>query len=290
MHLTREAQVRRLAKEAPVTYMVFDLLWLDGHSLMDLPYDERRARAGRAGPATASAGRRPSTASATASALLAATREQGLEGVVAKRAGLDRTSPGRRTRRWLKVKNANRQELVIGGWLPGEGRRARAHRRAAASACTRTDGRAALRRPRRHRLHRGRARPPRPAARRRWSRDDLAVRRRAQGREDPARGGRGPSRELVCEVEFLEWTRDGRAARAVLQGAARRQGRPSSSSRGASCPSAKRRCAPQVDGRELRADQPRQAAVARRDHEGRPDRATTSRWRRCCCRTSSTGR
>ncbi|MET0603397.1 MAG: DNA polymerase ligase N-terminal domain-containing protein, partial [Baekduia sp.] len=43
MHLTRDAQVRRLAKEAPVNYMAFDLLWLDGRSLMDLPYEERRS-------------------------------------------------------------------------------------------------------------------------------------------------------------------------------------------------------------------------------------------------------
>jgi bifunctional non-homologous end joining protein LigD len=48
MHLTREAQVKRLAKEAPVTYMAFDLVWLDGRSLMDRPYEERRAA--RAGP------------------------------------------------------------------------------------------------------------------------------------------------------------------------------------------------------------------------------------------------
>ncbi|HEY0362332.1 MAG TPA: DNA polymerase ligase N-terminal domain-containing protein, partial [Solirubrobacteraceae bacterium] len=44
MHVGSESTVRRLAKEAPVTYIIFDLLWLDGHSLMDLPYTERRAR------------------------------------------------------------------------------------------------------------------------------------------------------------------------------------------------------------------------------------------------------
>jgi bifunctional non-homologous end joining protein LigD len=50
------------------------------------------------------------------------TKERGLEGLVAKR--LDsRYLPGRRTRAWLKVKNTARQELVIGGWLPGRGRR-----------------------------------------------------------------------------------------------------------------------------------------------------------------------
>ena len=44
MHVSSETAVRRLAKEVPVTYVIFDLLWLDGHSLMDLPYSERRAR------------------------------------------------------------------------------------------------------------------------------------------------------------------------------------------------------------------------------------------------------
>ena len=54
--------------------------------------------------------------------LLEATRAQGLEGVVAKR--LDsRYEPGRRTGAWLKIKHTQRQELVIGGWIPGEGRR-----------------------------------------------------------------------------------------------------------------------------------------------------------------------
>ena len=49
--------------------------------------------------------------------------ERDLEGLVAKR--LDsRYLPGRRSRAWLKVKNIRSQELVIGGWLPGQGRRA----------------------------------------------------------------------------------------------------------------------------------------------------------------------
>ena len=56
--------------------------------------------------------------------LLEATASQGLEGVVAKR--LDsHYEPGRRTGAWLKIKHVQRQELVIGGWIPGEGRRAR---------------------------------------------------------------------------------------------------------------------------------------------------------------------
>ncbi len=44
MHLRGEAAVRRRAQATPVTYMIFDLLWLDGHSLTDVPYSERRER------------------------------------------------------------------------------------------------------------------------------------------------------------------------------------------------------------------------------------------------------
>ena len=124
MHVTSPNAVRRLMGSTPVVYAIFDLLYLDGHSLMDLPYTERRerlerARVGRTGLA------RAQRASATpASACWRRPASQGLEGVVAKR--LDsHYEPGRRTGAWLKIKHIRRQELVIGGWIPGEGRRAR---------------------------------------------------------------------------------------------------------------------------------------------------------------------
>ncbi|MGH2897202.1 MAG: DNA polymerase ligase N-terminal domain-containing protein, partial [Solirubrobacteraceae bacterium] len=44
MHVAAQSTARRLAKEVPVAYLVFDLLWLDGHSLMDLAYAQRRER------------------------------------------------------------------------------------------------------------------------------------------------------------------------------------------------------------------------------------------------------
>jgi bifunctional non-homologous end joining protein LigD len=122
MHVTAPAAVRRLSASHPVVYAIFDLLYLDGHSLFELPYTERRARLEElelGGPAW----RVPSVHRGGGSALLKATEAQGLEGVVAKR--LDcRYEPGRRTGAWIKVKNTMRQELVIGGWVPGEGRRA----------------------------------------------------------------------------------------------------------------------------------------------------------------------
>ena len=121
MHVTSPSAVRRLASSTPVVYAIFDLLYLDGHSLMELPYRERRARLESlelSGPAW----RVPAAHPGQGTALLDATAKQGLEGVVAKR--LDsRYEPGRRGGAWVKVKNTLRQELVIGGWIPGEGRR-----------------------------------------------------------------------------------------------------------------------------------------------------------------------
>ena len=121
MHLAAESAVRRLSREAPVTYMVFDLLWLDGHSLMDLSYRERRERLAEL-DLNGERWRTPDYVAGRGAAVLAATAEQGLEGVVGKR--LDSTyEPGRRSQSWVKVKNLASQEVVIGGWMPGEGRR-----------------------------------------------------------------------------------------------------------------------------------------------------------------------
>jgi len=123
MHVQSESAIRRLRRDVPVVYTIFDLLWLDGHSTMSLPYQERRRLLEElklAGPAWHTPAYHPGEGSA----LLDATRAQGLEGVVAKR--LDSPyEPGARSRCWLKVKNQLSQEFVIGGWLPGEGSRAR---------------------------------------------------------------------------------------------------------------------------------------------------------------------
>lgn len=122
MHLTNESQVRRRAQEVPVVLVLFDLLWLDGHSLMHLPYDERRARL-EALELTGPNWQTPAAHHGDGAALLKATARQGLEGLIAKRRDSP-YEPGRRSGAWIKVKNVNRQEVVIAGWLPGEGRRA----------------------------------------------------------------------------------------------------------------------------------------------------------------------
>jgi len=121
MQLASREQARRRIKDLPVTYVIFDLLWLDGHSLMELPYLQRRERL--LGLALEGASfRTPEHVVGEGHALLAAAAEQGLEGVIAKR--LDSPyGPGLRTVSWLKIKTRGRQEFVVGGWMPGQGRR-----------------------------------------------------------------------------------------------------------------------------------------------------------------------
>ena len=121
MNLNGESAIRRRAKDMPVVYVIFDLLHLDGHPLLDLPYSERRERLlalGLDGPHWQT----PAHHVGHGAALLEAVRAKSLEGIVAKR--LDsRYEPGRRGPHWLKIKAVRRQEVVIAGWLPGEGRR-----------------------------------------------------------------------------------------------------------------------------------------------------------------------
>jgi bifunctional non-homologous end joining protein LigD len=121
MHLASDSAVRRRMKDIPVTYVIFDLLYLDGRLTLPLAYEDRRALLEElelAGPAW----RTPAYHRGEGSALLEATRQHGIEGVIAKR--LDRPyEPGRRASHWIKVKNVRTQDVVIGGWTAGEGGR-----------------------------------------------------------------------------------------------------------------------------------------------------------------------
>jgi bifunctional non-homologous end joining protein LigD len=121
MHRTG-AEVPRLAAAKPVTFLVFDLLGWDGEDLTGLPYAERRERLDALG---VSGHRWVATPwfRGGGAGVHAASMENGLEGVVAKR--LD--SPyraGVRSPDWRKVKNFRTQSVVVGGWRPGQGRRA----------------------------------------------------------------------------------------------------------------------------------------------------------------------
>jgi len=121
MHVTGASQVRRLMDQIPVNYFVFDVLHLEGRSTLELPYAERR----RLLESLELAGPRwhtPPYFVGNGPRAMATSRAQGLEGVVAKR--LDAPyRPGRRSPDWIKAKHVNTQEVVIGGWRPGTGRR-----------------------------------------------------------------------------------------------------------------------------------------------------------------------
>ncbi len=103
LSMSGRAQVARRAKEVPVTFVAFDLLHLDGRSLLDQPYRERRRQLDGLGLAGASLQTGDSYQDARGADVMAAVREHGLGGVVAKR--LDAPYlPGRRSRDWLAVK------------------------------------------------------------------------------------------------------------------------------------------------------------------------------------------
>jgi len=121
MHVGNPIEVRRLMGETPVVYMIFDVLWLDGESTMTRPFHERRALLdgmGLAGPGWQT----PASHVGDGTALSEASKRQGLEGIVAKKVD-SIYEPGKRTKQWIKIKNQRNQELVIGGWMEGEGNR-----------------------------------------------------------------------------------------------------------------------------------------------------------------------
>ena len=114
---------QRLLSEVPVTYLAFDLLHLDGRSLLDESYQQRRAQLSGLGLGGARWQTPPSFTSETGADVQAVSVQHGLEGIVAKRLA-SRYEPGKRTGSWRKIKNVRHQEVVVGGWKPGEGNRA----------------------------------------------------------------------------------------------------------------------------------------------------------------------
>jgi bifunctional non-homologous end joining protein LigD len=123
MNLSTAAQARAIAAQVPVSYLAFDLLWLDGKALLDEPYVRRRELLDEL-PLDDRRWQVPPTFIGESGAdIQAVSKVQHLEGVMAKRLQ-SRYEPGRRTASWLKIKNVQRQEVVIGGWKPGEGGRA----------------------------------------------------------------------------------------------------------------------------------------------------------------------
>jgi bifunctional non-homologous end joining protein LigD len=122
MHVTSAAQASLLAGQTPVTYLVFDLLQLDGRPLFELGYRERRALLDDlrlTGPFWQTP---PWFPGEDFEAVKGVSMAQRMEGVVAKR--LDSAYvPGARTDYWRKIKNVLRQEVIVAGYKPGQGNR-----------------------------------------------------------------------------------------------------------------------------------------------------------------------
>jgi bifunctional non-homologous end joining protein LigD len=121
MHVGDAQRARRLAESTPVTYLVFDLLRREGRSMLKQPYAERRRLLDDLG-LDGRHWKTPQHWTENGAAVLQAARDQQLEGVLAKQLAAA-YYPGRRFTGWLKVKNLRTQEVVVGGWQPGEGRR-----------------------------------------------------------------------------------------------------------------------------------------------------------------------
>jgi bifunctional non-homologous end joining protein LigD len=115
--------IQNADEKTPVHAFVFDLLEIDGEDIRREPLEARRARLAALLPRRASTVHFSAELKGEASALLTALREQGLEGLIAKRRN-SVYETGRRSGAWLKIKCVQEQEFVIGGFTAPKGSRA----------------------------------------------------------------------------------------------------------------------------------------------------------------------
>lgn len=194
-------------KAIPLVYMVFDLLHLDGSSLLDVPLEERKRllrRVIRPHPLV----RYAAHVVGEGEAFMRAAAARGLEGVVAKRRA-SRYEPGKRSRDWLKIKLRREQELVVAGWLPGKGSHADL---GSLIVAVNADGR--LR-------HAGQVGSGISSVMRRRLLDAMAPLRRDESPLDPVPrlpAARWVEPRIVIRAEFAEWTSDGVLRQAAFKG------------------------------------------------------------------------
>jgi len=121
INLTNERDIKSAMQTCPVTFIAFDLLYLDGRSLLGAPLEERKALLEAAVVPTDRID--VSTYIEGEGRTLYSVAEQSrLEGIVAKKLGSPYRS-GRRSKEWLKIKTTHDVDVVIGGWSEGEGSR-----------------------------------------------------------------------------------------------------------------------------------------------------------------------
>ncbi len=121
INLQNEREIERATKTCPVTFIAFDLLYLDGRRMIDLPVEERKDLLEKL--VVPSQRIQVSTwLRGDGIALAQVARDRKLEGIVAKRLGCPYRT-GKRSRDWLKIKVVHEADVVVGGWSPGEGAR-----------------------------------------------------------------------------------------------------------------------------------------------------------------------
>ena len=206
MHVTGD--LRRLAREVPVTAYVYDCLALSGRDVRHLPLAERKALVRELVSSDDVLRYCDHVEAKDGPALFEAACAAGLEGVIAKRG--DAPYVGGRRREWQKIKCHRRQEFVIGGWTDPQG--TRGHLGALHLGVYDGDdlvyvGRAgsglgeAVLRDLSLRL------------------EALATERSPFTRNTPrGRGHHWVRPELVCEVRFSDWTDDGSIRHPVFLG------------------------------------------------------------------------
>ncbi len=203
----RAAGSKRPGPPAPIVYQAFDLLHLDGRSLLGVPLEDRkrllRSRL-REDPLVAYAGH----VEVDGVAFFEAAQRQELEGIVAK---LRRSTyePGARSRSWLKLKVRPEQEAVVVGWLPGQG----SHRDLGSLILAVRSGK--------QWVHAGQVGSGLDAGIRRKLRaqlDELAMDASALDPVPKLKDARWVEPRLVARIAFAEWTADGLLRQAAFKG------------------------------------------------------------------------
>jgi bifunctional non-homologous end joining protein LigD len=204
-------ELARHKGRVPVQFLAFDLLWLDGRPLLDLPLRERRARLDEVLVETKDV-RLSQVVEGAGTAFFEQVKQLGLEGIVAKRAASP-YRPGSRSPDWRKIKALCLQDCVIVGWTPGKG--GRSATLGSLLLAVYDDGR--LR-------YAGNVGTGFTHAFLAELLEQLAAlevdRPQFEGFEGTPRprGARFVRPELVCEVEYLRWTEDGKLRASSFKG------------------------------------------------------------------------
>ena len=109
-------------RKSPLRFYVFDLLQLNGKSLLNLPLAERKRLLAKICETVAEPIRCSGELGGEVKTLLAEVKQRGLEGLIGKQRN-SIYEPGRRSGSWIKLKCVNEQEFVIGGYTPPAGAR-----------------------------------------------------------------------------------------------------------------------------------------------------------------------